>query len=51
MNKAHLAPQVEWKEICPGSILLVDGSERLQWWKTPFLGPQKEADELQQKID
>lgn len=30
MNKAHLAPQVEWKEICCRSILQVDASERLQ---------------------
>lgn len=30
MNKALLAPQVEWKKICSGSILLVDASERLQ---------------------
>lgn len=29
MDKAQLAPQVEWKEICSRSITLVDAGERL----------------------
>lgn len=48
MNKTHLTPQVEWKEICSGSIPPVDPGERLG--KKVFLGAQRGA-ESEQKID
>lgn len=54
MNKTHLAPQVEWKEICSGSIPPLDAGERLQRWKKKrkvFLGAQWGADECEQKLD
>lgn len=56
MNKTHLAPQVEWKEICSGSIPPLDAAERLQGRKKkkkkkPIPRRTEGADESEQKID